>query len=321
VEYFREAVKPNGKVVATNSVAATSAMFAADCSYVVPEAYNPEFIDRLLQICRHHSIGLIFSLHDWEAPFIAAAASRFQDAGVCLGVSSSEVLDVCLDKLATCDFCQRHDIATAMVFTSEVDAILANNTGNCGFPMIVKARFGQGSLALFVVHSEEELKASCLLARLQISRFADNGLSKKFDPSIIIQEFIEGQEYGLDIVNDFQGEFQACLAKKKLGMRAGETDSAISVLDPVLTEFGRKIGTVLRHVAMLDADVIVRDGKPYLIEMNPRFGGHYPFSHMAGANVPAAMVAMAKGRPMNPKWLAVQNAVKTEKTISLQILR
>ncbi len=73
VEYFREAVKPNGKVVATNSAACTSAMLASDCSYVVPEANNPEFIDSLLQICRHHSIGLLFSLHDWEAPFIAAA--------------------------------------------------------------------------------------------------------------------------------------------------------------------------------------------------------------------------------------------------------
>lgn len=320
MEYFREAVRPSGKVVSTNSVSGTSGMLAADCACVVPEAHDPVFIDRILEICREHSIGLLFSLHDWEAPFIAAASNRFHEAGVCLGVSSPDILDVCLDKLATWKFCQQHSIATARVFATEVDAIHACEVGECGFPMIVKARFGQGSLALFKVYTADELRAAWLLARAQISRFSDNGLSTKSEPSVLIQEFIEGGEYGLDIVNDFQGNFRACLAKKKLGMRAGETDSAISVCDPVLTDFGRQIGTALRHVAMLDADVIVRDGKPYLIEMNPRFGGHYPFSHMAGANIPAALVAMAEGRAINPKWIAVRDAVRTQKTIALQVM-
>lgn len=320
VEYFREAVRPSGKVVATNSVSGTSGMLAADVACVVPEAHDPAYIDKLLEICRDHSIGLLFSLHDWEAPFIAAAAKCFQDAGVCLGVSSPEILDVCLDKLATWKFCQQHGMATPRVFATEADAIHAFQVGECGFPIIVKARFGQGSLALFKVYTEEELRAACLLARAQIARFSDNGLSKKSDPSILIQEFIEGEEYGLDIVNDFQGNFRACLAKKKLGMRAGETDAAISVCDPVLEEFGRQIGMALRHFAMLDADVIVREGNPYLIEMNPRFGGHYPFSHMAGANIPAALVAMAERRAVDPKWLTVRDAVRTQKTITLQIM-
>ena len=320
VEYFREAVRPSGKVVATNLVSGTSGMLAADVACVVPEAHAPAFIDKLLGICRDHSIGLLFSLHDWEAPFIAAASSRFQEAGVCLGVSSPEILNVCLDKLATWNFCHQHGIATPRVFASEADAIHACKVADCGFPLIVKARFGQGSLALFKVYTEEELKAACSLAHAQISRFSDNGLSKTSEPSVLIQEFIEGDEYGLDIVNDFHGHFRTCLAKKKIGMRAGETDSAISVCDPVLTEFGRKIGMTLSHVAMLDADVIVRQGKPYLIEMNPRFGGHYPFSHMAGANIPAALVAMAEERALDPKWIAVRDAVRAQKTITLQIM-
>jgi carbamoyl-phosphate synthase large subunit len=318
VEYFREAVRPSGKVVATNSVSGTSGMLSADVACVVPEAHDPTFIDKLLEICRDHSIGLLFSLHDWEAPFIAAAANHFQEAGVCLGVSSPDILDVCLDKLATWKFCHQHGIATPRVFSSETDAIHAYKVADCGFPLIVKARFGQGSLALFKVYTEEELKAACLLARAQIARFSDNGLSKMCEPSILIQEFIDGEEYGLDIVNDFQGEFRACLAKKKLGMRAGETDSAISVCDHVLTEFGRQIGTGLRHVAMLDADVIVRDGKPYLIEMNPRFGGHYPFSHIAGANVPAALVAWARNVAEPAGALDVDAGIQANKNIVIK---
>ena len=205
-------------------------------------------------------------------------------------------------------------------FLREQEALQAIAKLEIAFPLIVKARFGQGSLALFKVQSPEELSAACLLAKGQIARFADNRLHAACDTVVLIQECIEGPEYGLDVVNDFQGRFRACLCKKKLGMRAGETDAAVTLHDEVLQNLGHAIGKKLAHVGMLDADVIVRDGTPYLIEMNPRFGGHYPFSQMAGANVPAALIAMAKGQPFTQEWLVVREGVKTQKSISLEII-
>ena len=98
----------------------------------------------------------------------------------------------------------------------------------------------------------------------------------------------------------------------------GETDAAISVEDPVLRELGELIGTCLRHTAMLDADVIVRNGQPFLIEMNPRFGGHYPFSHKAGADVPAVLVALASGRETDPALLKALPGVMSQKDLVLK---
>jgi carbamoyl-phosphate synthase large subunit len=263
---------------------------------------------------------LLFSLHDWEAPFIAAAAERFQEVGVVLGVSSSEVLKICLDKFRTFEFCKENGIKVPQTFLSKQEALQAHDKQEIAFPLIVKARYGQGSLALYKVHSPAELSAACLLAKGQIARFADNRLHADCDPVVLIQECIEGPEYGLDVVNDFEGRFRACLCKLKLGMRAGETDSAVTLHDEALQNLGQTIGQKLGHVGMLDADVIVRDGTPYLIEMNPRFGGHYPFSQMAGANVPAALIAMAEGQPVIPEWLVVRRGVKTQKSISLEVI-
>ena len=318
VDYFRAAVLPTGKVIATNCVGDATGMLAADVSCVVPEAGDSGFVDALLGVCRTHDVGLLFSLHDWEAPFIAEAALRFQEAGVRLGISKPETLDICLDKLKTHQFCESEGIPSPRTFATQGEALAAVRTGEVRFPLIVKARHGQGSLALHKIFTADELAAACLLAEAQIRRFTDNGLGLGSDSLLVIQEMIEGDEYGLDVVNDFDGQFRVCLAKKKLGMRAGETDAAVSVDEPMLSEIGERIGKSLRHTAMLDADVIVRDGKPYLIELNPRFGGHYPFSHAAGANVPAALVAFAEGREPRPEWLKFTPGVKSFKDLVIR---
>lgn len=137
--------------------------------------------------------------------------------------------------------------------------------------------------------------------------------------SLIFQETIEGEEFGLDVVNDLKARFVTCFVKRKLAMRAGETDAAETVCDRTLEQFGRHIGDALGHVGLLDVDLIVRDGVPYLLEMNPRFGGHYPFSHMAGANIPAAFVAWVQGMQPDPSWLRVKTGVTCFKDITLVI--
>lgn len=321
VDYFRAAVGPRGKVIATNSVADSMGMIAADVAHLVPEAGDEGFVEGLLEVCRRHDVGALFSLHDWEAPFIAAAAKDFGKIGVVLGVSSPEVLQTCLDKYQTFEFCRARGIAAPRTFLSEKETVKACEEELVTFPLIVKARFGQGSLALHKVHDPQELAAACVLARSQISRFNDNRLHAESADPIVIQECIVGDEYGLDVVNDFAGRFRACLVKRKLAMRAGETDAAVTVHNEALERFGQSIGKSLGHIAMLDADVIVRDGQPYLLELNPRFGGHYPFSHAAGANVPAALIALAEGREPPHDSLSVKADVKSHKNLVLRIVK
>jgi len=77
----------------------------------------------------------------------------------------------------------------------------------------------------------------------------------------------------------------------------------------------KRISARLRHVGLLDIDVIRDQGRTCLLEMNPRFGGHYPFSHLAGANIPAALIAWAQGLEADPAWLRVTPGVEGYKEI------
>jgi carbamoyl-phosphate synthase large subunit len=321
VKYFREALLQNGKVIATNTVPDTSGMLEADIACVVPSALDANFIEILLEVCRINEVQLLFSLHDWEAPFIAAQEKRFAEAGVKLGVSTPRVLETGLDKFATWQFCRHHRINAPVTMVDERELVRILKNRSVEFPLILKPRRGQGSLGLYVVHNETELAAALLLLRGQVASFRDNNLSARDGVhSVIIQEYIKGDEYGLDVVNDLDGRFRACLVKRKFAMRAGETCEAESVNNPALEEFGATIGRALGHVGMLDVDVMVRNGQPYLLEFNPRFGGHYPFSHLAGANVPAALVAWASGEEANPEWLRVRPGVRAIKEFSLRVL-
>ena len=77
-------------------------------------------------------------------------------------------------------------------------------------------------------------------------------------------------------------------------MRSGETDKAVSVIDDEFSKFGELIGNHTKHIGNMDCDFFVVKDKIYILELNPRFGGGYPFSHEAGINTPAIYISWLK---------------------------
>jgi len=102
---------------------------------------------------------------------------------------------------------------------------------------------------------------------------------------LLIQQKVNGCEFDVEVVNDLQGNYVSTLSKTKLTMRSGECETAETLEDPRLERLGRQIASALGHIGVLDIDLIEQDGIIYVLEFNPRFGGCYPFSHMAGANL------------------------------------
>ena len=87
-------------------------------------------------------------------------------------------------------------------------------------------------------------------------------------------------------------------------MRAGETDKAVTRDLPEVREIGRKIGEALKHIGNLDVDIMQRaDGTYCVLELNPRFGGGFPFSYEAGVNMPKAIIQWVKGEVVDPSML------------------
>jgi carbamoyl-phosphate synthase large subunit len=293
-------------------------MLAADIACVVPSAGDTGFIDALLDICSRHEVKLLMSLHDWEAPFIAKHLDAFRKVGTLPVVSNPHVQDICLDKWATFDFVKRMGWSAPLSFVSLGAAKEALEAGLLQFPVILKPRRGQGSVGIELANDLYELEAHYRLLVAKVARMESNGITLEAEP-LIIQQYLSGVDYDLEVVNDLSGRYVSVLSKKKLASRAGECELAETVAEQRLTELGREIGMKMAHLGVLDVDVIEQDGVLYVLEFNPRFGGCYPFSHMAGANLPAAYVAWALGIEPDPSWLRVRAGVRSFKDFTLVV--
>ncbi|OPY11920.1 MAG: carbamoyl phosphate synthase-like protein [Syntrophus sp. PtaB.Bin138] len=320
VRYFREALSGRGKVLATNCVPDAPGMIAADQAFLVPPAYEKGFVERLLDICQQHRPRLLFSLHDLEISVLSRHTEAFKRLGTFPVLASHGFCDTCMDKFATVGFAEEHGLHAGKTYLSVEDARAAIREKIISYPVVLKPRYGFGSIGLCEAHDEREMEMRFDLLRLEIARTTIAMANAKNEKkAILIQEKLRGTEYGLDVINDLRGDFVTCLIERKQGMRSGETDAAEIVEDEKLFALGKKLGEIAQHPGVLDVDVIVQDNIPHVLEMNPRFGGHYPFAHMAGADIPSALIAWAEGRQPEPSWLRAVPGIRCFKDISLII--
>ena len=105
-------------------------------------------------------------------------------------------------------------------------------------------------------------------------------------------------------------------------MLSGETFNSITVKKQSLHSLGKKVGISLSHIGILDVDCIIdSSGDHFILDMNARFGGLYPFSHIAGANIPKAIIKWLKSEDINPEIYNVRYGIEGFKDINPVILK
>jgi carbamoyl-phosphate synthase large subunit len=296
VEYFKKALGQNGNVIAADMQITAPALKRADDYFILPEANEINYMKELLRFCKLKKIDVIISVNDFELPILARYKKLIESAGIKLLVSNKEIIDICFDKLKTFNFLTNHSILSPLTYSSLESLNRAIERKEIQFPITLKPRWGSASVGVSFAENTEELLLSKKLLEIQLSKsILTNASMKDINGAILFQEKISGKEYGLDILNDFDGSFVTCVIKEKLSMRSGETDKAVIREDQELFNVGKEIATKLRHLGTLDCDILEKDGKFYVLELNPRFGGGYPFSYEAGVDIPDAYVKWLKG--------------------------
>jgi carbamoyl-phosphate synthase large subunit len=318
VRFFREAVGSRGRVYACDTSDSAPALAAAEHRFLVPPMDRSDYFDVLLAKCREHRIKLVFSVNDLELPGLAEQAPRFREqADTILVVSAPQTIAMCQDKWTAYQFLSRAGIGTPNTYRSLADARRALASGELTYPILLKPRWGTSSIGIERVENERELELALEWGKVQLGRTILSRLgpaaAENLDDCFLLQEQVEGHEYGLDVVNDLTGRHAATLARRKLVMRVGNTDRAITVRESRLEQLGRSLGEQLGHVGSLDCDVIATPAGCMVLDLNPRLGGGYPFSHLAGANLPAAFLAWAQGETPDPAWLRAEPGIVSSK--------
>lgn len=322
VQYFKQALNGNGKVFASNSIL-TYTLLQADEYVLTPNIYDESYIDFLIQYCKEKSINAIISLFDIDLPVLAQNKSVFDAAGIKLVVSSYEATSICNDKWATYEFLSKIGLKQSPAYIRIDDAKKALKEGTLTYPLFLKPRWGMGSIGIYKVECEQELDVLYQKLHREIFRtYLKYESAADIERSIIIQQAIQGQEHGIEILNNLNGQYITTFAKKKIAMRSGETDIAETVDPKPFTDIAKKISANLKHIALLDADCFVTEsGDIYVLEMNCRFGGQYPFTHNAGVNIPRQIIKWLQNETTDSQLISQKNGVKSCKELTPVIIQ
>jgi carbamoyl-phosphate synthase large subunit len=283
VKYFKQAIGADGEVWGADSSPYVSAFQYCDKSVLLPPVTDCFYVEQLIKLCRDSHIDMVVPLIDPELEVLAAHIDKFHDNAIMAVVSPKSTIDFAYDKYETYLHAKKSDIAVPETVTTIDEAIKLVATGGFAWPLMVKPRKGSASSSITYCRDENEL------------RFAFHNC-----PGPMIQQFAPGEEYGFDLFCDRDFKPISVFCKRKIAMRAGETDKAVSVNDKKLIDLGVKIARAFPFLGPADVDVKMLKGTPVLLEINPRFGGGYPCTHLSGGDFPAKLVAICKGEKLTP---------------------
>lgn len=280
VRYFKDRNNGFSKVVGTDCSTYAPALYETDSYYIVPRMTEPGYLDAILDICRKEKIDAVLPLQEDELYLIANNRELFINAGVTPIVSSVEAVELCRDKYEFYKHLKANNIPAIYSVDSFEAFEKAESEGKMQLPVFIKPSRGCGSMGIMKVDSKPLLEILC----------------RNADEKYIIQNFAEGEEFGADIYVDLQtGKPVTLFVKKKLRMRAGETDKSVSFKDEKLFDVILKTVSTLKLSGPIDMDLFGIDGEYYVSEINPRFGGGYPHAYECGINFPALLAENLQG--------------------------
>lgn len=305
VQYFKKAFEGTGKVIATDMSSYAPALYEADAHYIVPRMTAPGYIDVILDICRKEQIHGVLSLIDPELSLLAANRNRFAELGVTVIGSELEQCNRALDKMQMYRWLVDHGYSCAKSYTSKAAFLADAEKGLVSFPVFVKPICGSASLSINKADDMETV--DFLLEHSQ---------------GMMIQQFLHGQEIGADVYIDMiSGEVVSIFTKKKLLMRAGETDKAVSFKDEGLFALIEQYAKESGFRGQIDIDIFQIDGRYFISEVNPRFGGGYPHAYECGVNHMALILKNLQGIPNERRIGAYDEGIVMMKYNELRVVK
>jgi len=266
------AVHP-GRMVVSDIDPSSPAVHLADRAYRVPISSDPGYVDALLEICAAEKIGLVVPTIDDELETLALARERFEAAGAVLACSPAETAALCNDKYRTCAHLVSHGVEAARSWLSgEIPADAPDL-------LFIKPRVGRGGVGAHLIRNRRE--------RDFFLEYVDNP---------VVQEFLEGPEYTIDMFCDWNGQPLAVVPRERVLIRAGVTDRGRTVKSAALDALARSVAAAVPFAGPVNVQCRMRGATPVVFEINPRFSGGIPLTIAAGADFPAMLVQLALGQ-------------------------
>lgn len=249
------------------------AMYFCDRRVKICRIDDPDYIPQLLSLCKAEKIQALIPTIDTDLLLLSRNREAFAAIGTNAVISAEEKIRLCRDKRYTGNYFASCGLKSPL----PVDDY-RKYAG--GFPAFIKPKDGSSSIQAYKVHDAEELKE----------------YANKID-EYVVQPFIEGAEYTVDIFCDFDGAPLYITPRRRLAVRSGEVLKTQIANDRRITEECERLVADYKPCGAITVQLIREKstGEDYYIEINPRFGGGAPLSMKAGADSAEALLRLLRG--------------------------
>ncbi len=280
MQAFKKAAEESGvnlTIIGADISNTAPALFFCDEIKIVCRISHPEYIPQLLKICEEEKVDCLIPTIDTDLMLLAENKKKFEAIGTKVLISAVDKVKVCRDKRFTADYFN----SLGLKSPTPVDAV---EKYNFGYPAFIKPKDGSSSINAYKVNNEEDLKA----------------YAEKID-DYIIQPFISGKEYTIDIFCDYEGNPVFITPRERMAVRAGEVLQTRICQDDVMIAEMKTLIADYKPCGQITVQLIQDEntGDNYYIEINPRFGGGAPLSIKAGADSAKAVIRMLNGEKLD----------------------
>ena len=276
LQAFREAalaLNKNLKIYGADMAGTAPALAYCDYTRKVVSMKDSSYIDNLIQICIEDNIDLLIPTIDTDLLVLSENKDKFEAIGTTVMISAADKILICRDKNNTSQFFVDCGLKAPMPVNDW-------KKYTRGYPAFIKPKDGSSSINAYKVENEEELEVYAN----QVEDY-------------IVQPFICGREYTIDIFCDFDGNPIYIVPRERMQVRAGEVLKTKITLDEKMIEESKSLIKAFKPCGPMTVQLI-RDkttGDDYFIEINPRYGGGAPLSMKAGARSAESILRLLGG--------------------------
>ncbi len=274
VKSFKKVLeKRKGKVIAGDNNPFSASFFFADEFCVLPNDSSPDFLGKVLEVCKKYNVSLIVPTRDEELPIFSNNRKQFESEGIKIMVADNKTIEICQDKSKFFQFCCENGFSYPKTYS-----LSERGDENLKFPLFLNEKVSKASKSVFKANNRKEL---------------DFYLKTAKQP--IIQEYIIAKEYTIDLFVDFSGKIISVVPRERIKVFGGESFVSKTFKNQKIinraVELAEKLGLVGHNTIQC-----FFDGKEVkFIEVNPRYGGGANLSFEAGANTPEFLIKIIEG--------------------------
>jgi hypothetical protein len=289
------------RIYGTNVDPAAPALAVCDIGEVEPRhVSNDAYAAFALDFCRRHGIDVLIPPRRLDA--LAGRAGDFAEAGTRLMCSPPAAVDVLTSKSRTYEEARAAGIPVPdWRVVSDADGLrdAVEELARAGEKVCIKPA-GEYSAFGFRILDDSPLRMRDLLAPARPLASVDavaGALKRAADeddvvPELIVMPYLEGPEVSIDCLSAPGGSLLTGIARAKQGRYRTLLD------DPAMTAIARRVVGHFRLAYLSNVQLRHRQGKPVLLEANPRASAGIFQTAFTGVNLPwTAVRLLLRGDP------------------------